>query len=116
MGCGCKNVNQEVNTEKKTSNLPIGKTIISYFLKLLTMLIVLISIPIIMLSIIWISFKVIVLNKNIDVLPLLKFFYEKLKNDSKSNDDENDDDDELDDLTEDDVVLLDAEDITNKYR
>jgi hypothetical protein len=48
-----------------------------------------------------------VLNKNIDVKPILLSLGNKFKQ-------KDEDDDEYNELTEDDVILLDVEDITNK--
>ena len=113
MGCGCKNVSKEANKENFGSNLTNKKNVVNFILKLLTMALVLISMPIIMLAVLWITFKIIMLNKEVEILPLLKLIGGKL---TKKEDDDDDDDDDLKNLTEDDVVLLDAEDITNKYK
>jgi hypothetical protein len=87
----------------------VGQTVIKYTLKVLGFLVLVAALPIINLYIIWFIFNMLVLNKNIDVKPILLTLGNKFKQKDYDEDDE-----EYNELTEDDVELLDVEDITNK--
>lgn len=106
MSCNCKNgkkmdelLQNNSNPEKKIN---IGK----YFLKTFVFLIALASSPIIMLFIIWIMFKMIVLNKSIDFKPLLMAIGNKFKNNEKDFDEE-----DITEFDEKDLIPLDVETI-----
>ena len=68
------------------------------------------ALPIINLFIIWFIFRTLVLNKDVNIKPLLSAIGKKFK------EEEEEDEDEYDELTEDDVVMVDVEDITNKSK
>jgi hypothetical protein len=85
----------------------VTQTVIKYTLKILGFLVLVAALPLINLYIIWLMFNMLVLNKNIDVKPILLSLGNKFKQ-------KDEDDDEYNELTEDDVILLDVEDITNK--
>jgi hypothetical protein len=113
MSCNCKNgtpINQMENGEE---NKP-KNDVLKYVMNSIFFLISLIFLPFLVGFIIWFMFKTIVLNKSMDILPILNAVARNLQ--VKSNEDEDDviDEEEFYSLTEDDVVLVDAEDITNK--
>lgn len=107
MGCNCKGQNID-SLESKVDNLgnKNGKNIVKYFFKLLVFLLFVIFSPIILIGVLWLIFKMIVLNDSVDVKPILIKLGKKLKN--------NDEDDDFDGITNDDVVMLNVEDITVK--
>jgi hypothetical protein len=110
MGCNCKSdigAEDSLTTESKKITKEV---IIKYVLKSLAFILGIIALPIINIFIIWFMFSIIVLNKNVDIKPLLLSISEKLKN---KDDDDDDDDYNYDELTPEDVELLDVEDITN---
>jgi hypothetical protein len=112
-GCNCKSDkkidNYLVNTE--TPNKKMGATIGKYILKTLAFILMLLALPIINLFIIWFIFKMLILNKDIDIKPLLYSIGNKFK-----VSDEDDDDNEYDELTEEDVVMVDVENIISKNK
>ena len=61
-------------------------------------------------------FDTIVLNKDIDLRRVINKFVKANKFFTKDDDDDDDEDDEDDELTEDDVIMLNVEDITNKSK
>ena len=85
---------------------------IKYSLKTLMFLMFLIALPFINLYILYLSFSIIVLNESVDIKPLLLAIGNKFK--PKDDDDDLVDDEEFENLTEEDVILLDSEDITDK--
>jgi hypothetical protein len=91
MSCNCKKGNKIDDMLQKDSNgekkINIGK----YVLKSFVFLVALAATPIIMLFIIWIMFKMLVLNQNIDFKPLLMAIGNKFKREEKEYDDDNDD-------------------------
>jgi hypothetical protein len=111
MGCNCKSDDRSIgrtlnnDSNKKTSVNLFQKTI-TYSLKFLGFLVMIMFLPLINLGVIWIIFKTLVLNKDVDFKPLLvkigEIFY-------KDNDDDDDDDYEDDE----NLVMLNVEDITN---
>ena len=114
MGCNCKT--NAIDTEALMANssgskISIGQNVLKYSLKTLVFLLVLILLPIINLAIIWFIFRTVVLNKDIDIKPLLLSIGSKFQN----KDDESDDDD-YDELTEDDVVMVDVEELPIKTK
>ena len=111
MSCNCKNgqsMDSMLENENKNPK-SVGQTVIKYTLKVLGFLVLVAALPIINLYIIWFIFNMLVLNKNIDVKPILLTLGNKFKQKDYDEDDE-----EYNELTEDDVELLDVEDITNK--
>ncbi len=111
--CNCKNGKsmEEMLNDDKPATLSIGSQLIKYSLKILGFLLMVALLPIINLVIIWFIFNLLVLNKNIDIKPALVFLGKKFQ--EKDTDEDNDDVD-FDKLTEDDVVLLDVNEITNE--
>lgn len=107
MSCNCK-------SEIKTGDfLSSGKSktkvkVSSYILKVLAFILMVAALPIINLFIIWFIFRTLVLNRDVDIKPLLFAIGSKFQ----VKDDEDEEDDE--ELTEDDVVMEDVEDITNR--
>jgi hypothetical protein len=81
--------------------------IVKYSLKVLSFILFLILSPIIYIAILWLGFKMLVLNGSIDIKPLINFAAKKLK---PYNNDETD----INELNEYDLVMVDVEDITNK--
>jgi len=113
MSCNCKKGVLPVENLNENQKITVnGNTILIYTLKIFGFLFLLILLPIINLYIIWLMFSTIVLNKNIDLKPLLLSIGNKFK--EKEDDEEEFLGDEFDDLTEDDVVLLDSEEITKE--
>lgn len=114
MSCNCKNgqsgqsMNEMLNKESRPINLV--QNLFKYTLKTLAFILMVIVLPIINLFIIWFLFNTLVLNKNIDIKPLLLAIGNKFK----EKEEEDIDEEELYSLTEDDVTMLDVEDITNK--
>lgn len=115
MGCNCKAESFETPEKSeffKLSNKEKGKLILHYTFKVMGFLFGILLLPIINIAIVWFMFNTIVLTKDVNILNLMKkIISDKVKND----DDDDEDDDDFDELTEDDVVMLDVEDITNKY-
>jgi len=116
-GCNCKTKDgfemPEKNEFFKLTNKEKGKLFLHYTFKVLGFLIGILLLPIINIVIIWFMFSTIVLTKDVNIVNLLSKFVGK-KNDD-DDDDDDDFDDDFDDLTEDDVVMVDVEDITDKY-
>jgi hypothetical protein len=113
-GCNCKNGQSMDSMLENENKKPksVGQTIIKYTLKVLGFLILVAALPLINLYIVWLMFNMLVLNEKIDVKPMLLSLGNKFK--QKDDDDDDDDDDDYEELTEDNVILLDVEDITNK--
>jgi hypothetical protein len=97
------------NENEKPQNL--AQNLTKYTLKILGFLFMMILLPIINLAIIWYIFKMFVLNEKVDIKPLLMAIGTKYK---PKDEDEEIDEDDYDSLTDDDVILVNAEDITNK--
>jgi len=111
MGCNCKG-NTNLSPSGEPIKLSLTQNIFTYSLKFFGFLLFLILLPIINLGIIFYVFKMLVLNKEINMIPALYKLLNKAKNiDDDEYDDE--DDEEFDELTEDDVELLHVEEITN---
>jgi len=111
--CNCKNKSIDEMLDEngeQISRSSNSETIIKYSLKILAFLFMLVLLPLINLAIIWYIFNMFVLNKNIDVKPILTFLGKKFQ----EKDEPEDDDIEYDKLTEDDVILLDVQEITNE--
>jgi len=114
MSCNCKNgagaMGEMVNDlPNKSSN-----NVFKYVTKSIVFLISLIFLPIIVVFSVWLLFKTIVLNSSIDMKPMLMSIIKNFNTKIDDEEDEELDDEEFFSLTEDDVILLDAEDITNK--
>lgn len=112
MGCNCKGNNKNIdsylgNGTKSTEKL--GPRIGTYILKSLAFVLMIAALPIINLFIIWFIFRTLILNKEVNIKPLLTAIGKKFQ-----DKDEEEDETEFDELTEDDVVMVDVEDITNK--
>lgn len=112
-GCNCKS---EKNIDSYLSDGPkikekLGPKIVTYIFKTLAFILMLAALPIINLFIIWFIFKMLILNKDVNIKPLLKSIGEKFK-----VVDSDDDDEDYDNLTEEDVVMVEVEDITNKSK
>lgn len=106
MSCNCKSTGQKIDDlikNKEESKEPILNIIVSYTLKMLGFLFVLLLMPLIVGVIIWFTFRTIVLNKKVDVKPLLYFIGEKFQ---KKEEDE-------DEMEDDELIMEDVEDITN---
>jgi hypothetical protein len=84
-------------------------TLVKYTLKVFAFIVFLILSPFIFLGVLWLGFKMLVLNDSIDIKPILNFLAKKLK-DEKSEFDDID----FDDIDDSDLVMLDVEDITYK--
>lgn len=110
MGCNCKNSNN-FEIIRDTEKAPISKRIINYTLKTLAFLFMVLLLPIIVVFIIWFMFKTIVLSKNVDIKPLLYAIGNKFK---EKDDEDYIDDEEFDSLTEEDLVMVGVDEITNK--
>jgi len=116
MGCNCKNTDGPQQYNVLTQNEGVTATIIKYLAKTLGFLIGMLLLPIIMLVIVWFMFDTIVLNKDIDLRLVINKFVKANKFFTKDDEEEEDDDDDDDELTEDDVIMLNVEDITNKSK
>ena len=117
MGCNCKTstISRINENGLENNNEPFFNVIVKYLAKIIGFIVAVSLIPLIMLVIIWFMFDVIVLSKQIDLTKILDKFIVKAR--YFNEDDEEDDDDDYIDintLTEKDVVMLNAEDITNK--
>lgn len=104
-GCNCKTEDSVYNGE----NLSLGKNILKYTFKVSVFSLSLLTLPIIVIASIWILFRTLVLNKDVNITGMLKFMVKAFKNANNSNDDD-DDDDYYDD--EDEYELMDVENIT----
>lgn len=116
MGCNCKKNGFEI-TEKtdfsKLTNKEKGKLVLHYFFKVIGFFIGVLLLPIINIAIIWFMFNTIVLTKEVSVVKLLNKYFSGEKNEDDDYDDY--DDEDFENLTEDDVIMVDVEDITEKY-
>lgn len=113
MGCSCKNGNtmdEMLSTDKKkiTSTQKVSK----YTLKVIAFLLMLLALPLINLYLIWLMFKMLVMNEDIDIKPLLMAIGNKFKN----NQEDYDDDDFEEDFNEEDLITVNVEDISNKTK
>ena len=111
MGCNCKggenNDMDSLLAKGGSSNENKAQKISSYIFKGLAFLLSLALLPVINLAIIWLLFRTLILNKDINIKPLLTAIGNKFKDDK----DDDDDDDEYETLTEEDVVMVDVEEI-----
>lgn len=112
MGCNCKNdIDFDKSNEPKIS---LGKAIGKYTLKFFTFLLMIALLPLINLAIIWFMFNTLVLSKEVNIKPLLLSLGNQFK--QKEEDEDYIDDDEFNELTEDDVVIMGVDNITNKSK
>lgn len=112
MSCNCKG-DKKTDDFLKDESIPsesIGQKILKYFFKTLAFVFMLALLPIIVLFIIWFMFKMLVLNKDINIKPLLLAIGKKFQQT------EEDYEDDYETLTEKDVVMVDVEDITNRSK
>lgn len=105
MSCNCKNGAQAMQV---ADSRPLGTKIAHYVLKTLVFGLMVVLLPIINLFLIYFMFKTLVLNREVDVKPLLIAIGKKFK--PKDNDD---DDIDYDTLTEKDVDMVGVEVIKN---
>jgi len=125
MSCNCKNKDKgnvnynvdELNVYNKDNESKFS-IITKYVLKSLMFLLVVALYPLISLFILYFIFNTLVLNKEVDMKPMVKFVGEKLKD--KSKDDEDEDEDDYEDIDPNDYTMIDeVEDLTveiaNKY-
>lgn len=110
-GCNCKGNNKNIDSylaDGEKSNEKLGPKIGSYVLKFMVFLLMVAALPIINLFIIWFIFRTLMLNKEVNIKPLLNVIGKKFQ------DKEIEEEEEYNDLTEEDVVMVGVEDITNK--
>lgn len=107
MSCNCKNDKQLLEKDFN-SNVKTKKSIGNYVLKTLVYLIFLLLLPLIIIALIVIGFKVFVLNESINIKPILLMIAKKM---SQQQVEYEDDDYEV---SEDDLIMVGVEDITNK--
>lgn len=115
MGCNCKSKNDVDSTVDGDviSNRKLSEQIGIYTLKFLGFLVMVAMLPIINIVIIWFIFNTLVLNKAVNLKPLLTKIGGSFSQKEKDYyDDDDDDDDDYDKLTSDDVVMINVEDIT----
>ena len=98
----------------ESNNVSLFKNITKYAFKTLGFIIFLALLPIINLVIIWFTFKMFVLNGNVDFKPMIKFVGDKLKMNKSEDEEEYLSDEDFDSLTEDNVVVLGVQDIKSK--
>jgi len=111
MSCNCKNSSVNDILDGK-SNIDKKQKFFKLSLKIIAFLLLILMLPILNLYIIWIIFNVLVLNKSLDIMPLLKKIGDNFKD--KDEDDEIFLGNEYDNISESDVVLLDTIDITDE--
>jgi|ERR1035437_5762432 hypothetical protein len=110
MSCGCKGNNKNIDSylaDGTKSQEKLGPKIVTYILKSIAFVLMIAALPIINLFIIWFIFRTLMLNKEVDIKPLLSVIGKKFQ------DKQEDDEEEYDNLTEDDVVLVNVEEITS---
>ena len=105
-GCGCKSNSNSSEEKKDIKSLPTK----NYFVKLLLFAVLVLISPIFLGVIIWVLFRKLILDKDIDILPLLL----KLTGKDVPKDEEQQEDDI--EYNEDEVIAINVEDITNKYK
>lgn len=113
MGCNCKAKSANANVGYSIEeNEGLFQKVVKNIIKVFVFLVSLLLLPFIMGLIIWYMFEMLVLNQNLDLAKILGYVIKKAKRFDRKDDDEEFEDD--DDLTEDDVTLLDADEITEK--
>jgi hypothetical protein len=114
MGCNCKGQSVDNLLKDDRVKLSISNLIGKYTLKILLFLMLLVILPFINIAIIWFMFNTVILNKDVNIKPLLLALGNQFK--EKKYEDDEIDIEEFNELTEDDVVMVDVEDITNKNK
>jgi hypothetical protein len=113
MACkSCKSSGAMIPEIKKDEKL--GGRIVKYAAKTIGFLVAVALLPLINLVIIWFMFETIVLNKDVDIRAVVSKYITDRNERKEDEEDEEDEDDEF--LTEDDVIMLNVEDITNKSK
>ena len=108
MSCNCKTNKSMQSMIKDNNGGQKTKTNIGeYVLRVLAFIIFFILSPLIYLGVLWLGFSMLVLNGSIDIKPLVNLATKKIK---KYNSDEID----INELNENDLVMVDVEDITDK--
>jgi len=99
MGCNCKksDIKSDVISQEKK---PLKKLIGGMLMKIILFLLIIISLPIINIAIIVITFRTLLMNKEIDMKKVLDYLGEKMKS-KESNEYEY----EYNELTENDVFM-----------
>jgi len=118
MSCNCKTNQSTSETTKTVENYDKNRRLrltLTYSAKFVGFLFLIVLLPFINIMIIWFMFNTIVLNKEANVGQIVKSLVGK-KRLGIDDDDEDDDDDDFEDLTEEDVVMLDVEDITDRSK
>ena len=81
-GCNCKGNNKNIDsylTDGEKSNEKLGPKIGSYVLKFVAFLLMVVALPIINLFIIWFMFRTLMLNKEVNIKPLLNVIGKKFQ-------------------------------------
>lgn len=102
--CGCK-TNKKNDILDSVVDKKSNQTVSGYIFKIIAFLLMILILPIINLFIIWFIFRTLVLNKEVDIKPLLVAIGSKFNN-------KEDNDTDFDSLTEDDVEMINVEDLT----
>jgi hypothetical protein len=105
MSCNCK---KDGNQYSVASDVNLTKRILNYSLRIIMFSLSLLTLPIILIGSIWVLFRTLVLNKDVNVAEMLKFIVKASKR-VKDNDDYDDDDDYGD---EEEYELMGVENIT----
>ncbi len=106
-GCGCKSGVNSTNEKKMDVNKITPK---NYVIKIILFTVLVLISPAFLGIIIWFLFKTLILDKELEILPLLlKLSGKNIINDTRDEDDDEDDE-------EDDVIPINVENITNKYK
>lgn len=113
MGCNCKSENKVSPITGEIEKPNIVNKIIHYSLKVLGYLLFIALLPVINLVILWIVFKILILNANLDFKSAILPIFTKYKQ-MTDNDDNDEDDSDYDILTEDDVEIVGVEKIINE--
>jgi len=112
-GCNCKKDINGLTINNEFEKKSLTEKILGYTLKIFAFSLMIVALPLINIAIIWFIFRTLILNKEVDIKPLLLSIGEKFKFNEEEDDD---DDDEYLDLTEEDVELMDVEDITYRSK
>lgn len=105
-GCNCKsNRNISPITGEKVKP-KLSNEITHYVLKSFGFLLFVALLPIVNLIILWIVFKLLILNGNLDIKSAILPIFEKYKNITKDDDDDFVSEEEYNQLTEDDVDMV----------
>ena len=102
MACGCKSGSKSIGDEKVKTKI----TTKNYFTKIILFTILVLISPIFLGIIIWVLFRVLILDKELEILPLLMKIVGK-KSETIEEEDEEEEEDE--------IIPINVEDVTNKY-